>query len=137
MSARIHVQAHEVWLRIVDFCEQDVTVQEGAFTRVVVSVTGTAAQLYLAVGQERGLPPGSFRLRKLLGGGGGVGAVLRRSAAMGEYLAGNVDGQTLVLQHLHGTSSDALGASTAGPDLTCLQTSVFVRLPYEWLHTRE
>lgn len=92
------LEAHQFTLRICALRQPDLSLDGAVRAEVVASVNESAAALYEAVRDACGLPGASFRLRKVLGGGAGVGSVVRQRDMIADALPGISDGLTLALQ---------------------------------------
>jgi hypothetical protein len=95
---------------------------------IVVSVTDPkgVASIYDAVAAMKAVDRDSFRLRKVLGGGG-VGCVLRQSESIKESLAGICDGLAIAVQILGRCGGGEVGRRGAEGELKGDEVSVFVR----------
>ena len=119
------LQPHEFVLGLVSVRLSDLALEQtggdcGVKQEVVASEQNDVADLYQTVARATQMPHDSFRLRKVVGGGGGVGTVLRQGETLSEALVGICDGLNLAVQRL-------TPGSKAGGCLSRTQVSLFVR----------
>jgi ubiquitin C-terminal hydrolase len=117
------LQSHEYSLSLVQFRVRDVVVEEDSRVTVVVSEHDSVAALYRAVAAATGLACKSLRVRKLIGGGVGVGSVLRHSDPIAQALTSIHDGLVLAMH-----SVGIIGGAAQARELARDEVSVFVRL---------
>ena len=121
------LKVNEYELRVDELGMKDVTLLTSKRPAVTVRacLRQSVALLYASCAAAKGVSASSFRLRRVLGGGGGVGAVLRSRDTLADCLPGVCDGLTLAFQPLPLNAEGHLGL--CGGDLPPHLFSIFVR----------